>query len=221
MSVARAALFSLPGQAIECPSFSLPARRAASVVYLTNTKSHRTDAHRLGPSAVFEELAWIEGHRFSRWRPGLAIGIPLVLSLPTGKAASRGAGRGQCPWPRFDLLTSCSQVYLRRGYWHSGTTRMCHFSGLCSLLRSPWFWVSVFSWRCARPLSFASSFFFPFSCSWWSVLMLPLSWGPQCSGRASDELRTASSSRTCGSFFIRRLERCMLLWMDMKNVHSE
>ena len=38
-----------------CPSLSLPARKAATVVYFTRTKCHRADAHRLHPSAVFEK----------------------------------------------------------------------------------------------------------------------------------------------------------------------
>ena len=64
-------------------------------------------------------------------------------------------------------------------------------------------------------------FVFLFLCCWWSVLVLPLSWGPQRSGRPSGELRRASSSRICGTVFIRRLERSMVSLMVTKNVHSE
>ena len=67
----------------------------------------------------------------------LAIGIPTVWSLPSKEAVSRGAGSGQCLWTRFDLLLSCSQVYLRRRYWRSGL-RLCVFlSVLCSFQRAP------------------------------------------------------------------------------------
>ena len=130
----------------------------------------------------------------------------------------------------FDLVSSCGQVHLRRG---AVVQRVCVALRVCALFcdlgpglhLSSWscwlFFGSLFSWRCARPLSFASFFVFFFLCCWWSVLVLPLSWGPQRSGRASDELRTASSSRICGSVFIWRLERSMLLLMATKNLHSE
>ena len=45
-------------------------------------------------------------------RPGLAIGFPSCVELAGWESSVQGAGRGQCPWPRFDLFFSCSQEYL-------------------------------------------------------------------------------------------------------------
>ena len=145
-------------------------------------------------------------------RPGLAVGLLSVLSLPAWKAVSRGAGRGLCPWPRFFDLLSSGTVVQRVCVTLRVYALFCDLQpGLSLSSWSCWLFLEVVFLALHAAVEHRFFFFvFLFLCSWWSVLVLPLSWGPQRSGRASDELRTASSSRICGTVFIRRLERSML-----------
>ena len=121
VSVARAAqqrpLFSSPGLAIECPSLSLPAKKAASAVDKES-----------GPSVVFEKLAWMKGHRFSRCvpgeiryllllrRPGPAMGFPHRVELARWESGvPRCSEESSVPFSRkWAIPRMCSPVEDKR-----------------------------------------------------------------------------------------------------------
>ena len=93
-------------------------------------------------------------------RPGLAVGLLSVLSLPAGKAASRGAGRGLSPWPRFLISFQAAQWYNEYVslFVFMLSSAISNQASLCPRGLVGCFW-RLLSWRCARPLGIASSSF--------------------------------------------------------------
>ena len=90
-------LFSLPGLAIECSSLSLPAWKAVTVVSLPGQRIIARMLTGWDAAAFFRASSFhdVSLARYRRLllprRPELGFGFPPVLSLPAGKAVSRGA----------------------------------------------------------------------------------------------------------------------------------